>query len=192
MSASLPAPLVLLAGEAPRSAPVTDWGARLAWTALVLLVVAGLSLLMWRGWRRRAGRQADVPPLPPVPPDLGPVLVGPVEGVYVTTTRHGDWLDRVVAHGLGPRSRGTLTVAEAGALLVRRGAPDVFVPAGALTGARLERGLAGKVVEADGLVVLTWEHGDGRLDTGFRASQVARHDDVVEAVTGLIGEENVT
>jgi hypothetical protein len=192
MNAALPARLVLAAEEAPRSAPVTDWGARLAWTAGVLLVVAGLYLLMWRGWRRRGRRQQDVPSLPPVPPDPGPVLVGPVDGVYVTTTRHGDWLDRVVAHGLGPRSRGTLTVAEAGALLVRRGAPDVFVPAGALTGARLERGLAGKVVEEGGLVVLTWEHGDVRLDTGFRAAEVARHDDVIDAVTGLIGEENVT
>ncbi|MGH8869282.1 MAG: hypothetical protein ACRDYU_14985 [Actinomycetes bacterium] len=178
-------PLAPVLARAPASQPVTAWPARLALTGLVLLAVAVVFLLMWRGWQHRAARQGDVPALPGVPGDLGPILAGPDEGVYVCTTRAGDWLDRVVRHGLGVRSRAVLTVAAEGVLLARTGAPDLFVPGDRLLGARTDRGMAGKVVTGDGLLVLTWEHGGVRLDTGFRAREVARHGDLVDAARTL-------
>lgn len=179
---------LLLAAEQPHSAPVTHWGQRIGWTLLTILVLLGLYWLMLRGWRRRAARHADLPPLPEVPDDLGAVRLES-EGVYVVTTTEGDWLDRVVAHGLGARSEAELVVADAGVLLERTGAPAVFVPAAALKGVRLEKGMAGKVVEEGGLVVLTWRHGPRTLDTGFRPRRAADRDALLSAVASILPEE---
>lgn len=155
--------------DAPTSQPVTALGQRLLWTALVLLLVAGCYLLMRRGWRRRAARQGDLPPLP-TPPQDGPDSEELVcaEGTYVTTTREGDWLDRVVTSGLGVRSSARMCVSWDGVRYERDGAPEIFVPAAAVRRVRLQSGMAGKFVEAGGLVVLTWDHGGVGLDTGFR------------------------
>ena len=42
------------------------------------------------------------------------------------------------------------------------------IPAGALRGARHDQGIAGKVVPPHGILVVTWQHGEYELDTGFR------------------------
>lgn len=182
--------LPVLAAGTPvrRSAPVTALGEKLLWTAGLLALVAVLWLLMLRGWRARARRQSDIPPLPAVPPEAASAAsaAGPVAGSYVTTTRAGDWLDRVVVHGLGVRSRAEVEVGEAGVLVRRVGAPDVFLPVGQLRGVRLEPGMAGKFVEEGGLVVLTWEHGGRLLDTGFRPRYDADKERLVDVVSALL------
>lgn len=177
--------LVLLAQT---SAPVTRWPERLLWTAVTVAVVVGLWLLMLRGWRRRAQRQAGLPPLAVPPGDLGAADLQ-VPGVYVSTTTEGDWLDRVVAHGLGARSQAVLTVAAGGVRFERTGAVDVFVPAAAVRGVRLDSGMAGKFVERDGLVVLTWEHGGQRLDTGFRTRHASDRGALLDALHRFVPEE---
>ena len=53
-------------------------------------------------------------------------------------------------------------------LFDRSGAAPVFIPAARLTGVRQESGMAGKFVEKDGLLVLSWMLGSRELDTGFR------------------------
>ncbi|RJK96753.1 hypothetical protein [Vallicoccus soli] len=176
--------MILLAAEQQE---VTRLPERLAWTGLTLLVVVGIVLLAWRGWRRRAAAQGDVPPLPEAPDDLGDGLVS-AEGTYVVTTTEGDWLDRIVVHGLGVRSAAILTVAERGVLFEREGAPDVWVPAAAMRGVRLERGMAGKFVEEGGLVVITWQHGERSLDSGFRNRRAEDRDAIVAAVQRIAGE----
>lgn len=123
---------------------------------LALLFVGALAL-MWAGWRRREVRTgAVVPRLPAVPVDLGAPLGPPVPATYVSTTTAGDWLDRVVAHDLGVRSAAVVTVHEAGVLIARTGARDVFVPVGSLAGVERTPGMAGKYVGGAGLVVLRW------------------------------------
>ena len=148
------------------------------------LVLVGVIALMWRGWRRRVARQSDVPPLPAVPPSLGSASVE-LEVVYVVTTTAGDWLDRIAARGLGVRSRAALEVHPAGVLVDRDGAPALWIPAGRLRGARLDRGLAGKFTEEGGLVVLTWVHGDRLLDTGVRALDRDRHPELVASICAI-------
>ena len=172
-------------GVAGESAPVTQLGERLAWTALMLVLVAGVYLLLLRGWRRRAARQADLPPLPAAPASTGAAIAA-AEGSYVTTTREGDWLDRIVVHGLGIRGPARMSVEEAGVRYERQGAAEVFVPAAALVGVRLERGMAGKFVEEGGLVVVTWQHGERGLDTGFRPRYAEDRDPLVAAVAMLL------
>ena len=166
--------------------PVTHLGPRLAWTAVTLVLVVIVALLMRRGWASRARSQADLPPLPEVPADVGEAMVA-AEGVYVSTTSEGDWLDRVVVHGLGARSAAVLTATDRGVLVERQGAPDLFVPAAAVVGVRLERGMAGKFVEEGGLVVLTWQHGNRRLDSGFRTRHAQDRDRVVSALQAIRG-----
>ena len=156
-----------------------------------LLVVLGLvAWAMAAGWRHRRRRTGElVPALPAAPDDLGEARTEPIEAQYVTTTRAGDWLDRVVAADLGVRGTATVQVFDAGVRIERRGEPQVFLPAAALIGATTAPGMAGKVVGRDGLVVLTWraDPNDERgLDTGLRTRHAADRDLLVAAASALI------
>jgi len=151
----------LAAGE--HSAPVTHIGQRIVWTIVTLAAMGGLYLLMWRGWKKRKARQSDLRPLNEVP--AGAFSGEGFETVYVSTTSEGDWLDRIAVHGLGQRSNAQVHVAEAG-VLIDREPTAVFIPAAAIRGIRLASGMAGKYLRGEGLVVITWQHGDRTLDTG--------------------------
>jgi hypothetical protein len=153
----------------------------------VLLVIGAGWFGMYRGWRNRQSRQADLAPLPSVPADLKGAKT---EGVYVATTTAGDWLDRIAVHELGVRSNADLAVSEAGLVFHRQGAADVFIPADHLTGVRTDRGIAGKVTaEASGLVVVTWSHGGRELDTGFRPRRKADSATLTDSISTLIGAD---
>ena len=155
----------------------------------VLVLLAGVVWLgMLAGWRRRGARQLaalDLPPLPPTPAEPGAPLTADTDGVYVSTTTAGNWLDRVTARGLGARSAATMAVTAAGVSWLRQGAPDVFAAANALVGARRADGIAGKVLPPGGIVVVTWRLGDAELDTGFRPGSAADADRLVGAVERL-------
>jgi hypothetical protein len=134
----------------------------------VLFVVLALGYLgMWRGWKRRA-RRHDLPPLVPAPPvaELPPAKLQ-AGARYFGTTVGGDWLDRVVAHGLGARSGARLSLSAEGLDVIRL-AGSFRIPAAAVRGARHDQGIAGKVVPPHGVLVVSWEHGGHLLDTGFR------------------------
>lgn len=159
------------------SAPVTHLWSRVIGTLVMLLVIVGIYLLMWRGWKNRQARQANVPPLPEAPES---VLAGAgagreqsgsgrgIEATYVSTTSEGDWLDRIAVHRLGERGAAEVHVAPAGVLIKRAGTTDVFIPAAAVRGIRRTTGLAGKYLREEGIVVITWQHGDRTLDTGLK------------------------
>ncbi|CAH0240394.1 hypothetical protein SRABI26_02881 [Arthrobacter sp. Bi26] len=135
---------------------------------LFTLVLIGVALtLIAVGWRNRLRRQSDVEPLPEVPAGLGAPLAA-ADGQYVASTTAGDWLDRIAVHNLGVRTNAKLSVHPEGVLFERSGAGPVFIPAGRLTGVRQESGMAGKFVEKDGLLVLSWMLGSHELDTGYR------------------------
>ena len=156
---------------------------------LVLLVIPVLWVLMWWGWRRRSRRQGDLPAPPPAPQDPGPALLEPREGVYVSSTTSGDWLDRVVAHGLGRRSACEVAVFAAGVSVAREGEDVLWLPADRLLRVRRERGMAGKYVDREGLVVLTWLLGPGddlELDTGLRLRHEQDADALVAALAQLL------
>ncbi|MET9955574.1 hypothetical protein ABZ135_29065 [Streptomyces sp. NPDC006339] len=178
-------PLIHLAAEAERkSAEVTDWAGRLGWVAGLLLFIAFVYWLMRQGWKWRGSLQSGLPPLPAPPEEPGePRLT--LHGRYHGSTTAGQWLDRIVAHGLGVRSRAELTLTDAGISVVRPGADDFLIPAGALREARLDKGIAGKVLAEGGLLIVTWEHGDTLLDSGFRADRAAEHAAWVEALNSL-------
>lgn len=152
--------------------------------AVTLLILLGLALLaaMWWGWRARVARTAGV-----VAPATEPVAAATLvlEGVYVSTTTAGDWLDRIAADGLGVRSPVQIEVRPDGVWLRRRGAPDVAIPVADLRGARRENGIAGKVTGGGGLVVVRWQREDRALDTGLRTRFAVDRDPLVDAVNAL-------
>ncbi|WP_041684617.1 PH-like domain-containing protein [Renibacterium salmoninarum] len=131
----------------------------------VALVLA-IFVLMAIGWRNRKRNQAGFPDLPEIPTLSEPNFA--VAGQYVSTTRAGDWLDRIAVHGLGVRSAAQIEIFPEGVLISRSGAGDLFLAREQIQEVRTESGMAGKFVEKDGLVVLTWQWGEILLDSGFR------------------------
>lgn len=167
---------------------MTDWAARIGWVVGLGLFVALVYWLMREGWKWRGTLQGDLPELPGAPDDLGPARLG-MSGRYHGSTTAGQWLDRIVAHGLGTRSRVELTLTDAGLDVVRPGATDFFVPVGALREALLGKGIAGKVLTEGGLLVVTWQHGDTLIDSGFRSDHAAEHQEWVEAINSMINNK---
>ncbi len=157
---------------------------------LLVLVVLACCAAMAHGWAartRRTALQVPPPPPPPGPAARGAARSAVFEATYVSSTRAGDWLDRVTAHGLGVRTSARLQVFDAGVLIERTGAPDVWVPAGALRSVSRSPGQAGKVVGGDGLVVLGWTTGDERgLDTALRLRHRRDAETTLAQATALI------
>ncbi|MEU4500585.1 hypothetical protein [Streptomyces sp. NPDC024089] len=178
-------PLYQLAADR-RSAEVTDWSARISWVVGLIVLIAFVYWLMRQGWKWRGSLQSDLPELAATPEGYadGERLLT-LTGRYHASTTAGQWLDRIVAHGLGTRSRVELTLTEQGLDVVRPGAADFFVPAAALREARLDKGIAGKVLPEGGLLIITWAHGDKLIDSGFRSDRSAEHPAWVEAINQL-------
>jgi hypothetical protein len=170
-----------------KSAEVTDWAARIGWLVGLALFVALVYWLMREGWKWRGTLQGDLPELPTAPDDPGPARLG-MSGRYHGSTTAGQWLDRIVAHGLGTRSRVELTLTDAGLDVVRPGATDFFIPREALREAVLGKGIAGKVLTEGGLLVVTWAHGERLIDSGFRSDHAAEHTDWVDAINSMINK----
>ncbi|MGW9246712.1 PH-like domain-containing protein [Streptomyces badius] len=185
-------PLYQLAAE-QKSAEVTDWAARIAWVVGLFVFIALVYWLMRQGWKWRANLQSDLPDLPPTPEDFADdETLLTMEGRYHASTTAGQWLDRIVAHGLGTRSRTELTLTARGLDVVRPGAADFFIPAAALREARLDQALAGKVLPEGGLLIITWAHGETLIDSGFRSDRAAEHQAWVDAVNRLTGAPAAT
>ncbi|MGX1268747.1 PH-like domain-containing protein [Streptomyces phaeoluteigriseus] len=197
-------PVILLAAE-KESAEVTDWAARAGWVVGLGLFVALVYWLMREGWKWRGTLQSDLPELPTRPSptttvdaDGKPPLPGmpsapgsarlTMSGRYHGSTTAGQWLDRIVAHGLGTRSRVELTLTDAGLDVVRPGASDFYVPVGALREAVLGKGIAGKVLSEGGLLLVTWEHGGKLIDSGFRSDRAAEHTVWVDTINSMINK----
>ncbi|CAK7282423.1 hypothetical protein [Streptomyces misionensis] len=176
-----------LLAETQRSASVTDWPARIGWLVGLVLFIALVYWLMREGWKWRGTLQSDIPELPDAPEDTGPVRLS-MSGRYHGSTTAGQWLDRIVAHGLGTRSLARLTLTDAGLEVERPGANDFFIPAAALREARLDKGIAGKVLTEGGLLVVTWAHGDKLIDSGFRSDHAAEHPEWADTLNHMIND----
>lgn len=143
---------------------------RALWIIGLLVVWALMIVLMYRGWRNRAARQVSrIGELPTVPQDLGAQILEPATGLYVGSTIAPSWQDRIAVGDLGFRATAEITRFEHGILLERTGASTVWIPQESIRAVRTERGLAGKVMTKDGVLVIRWVLPTGtEIDTGFR------------------------
>ncbi|WP_167175886.1 PH-like domain-containing protein [Saccharomonospora amisosensis] len=158
---------------------------------LTLLFVAlfALSLYgMWRGWRRQAREQSvRVPPLPSVPDEPGEPLLES-SGLYVATTFAGRWQQRIVTRGAGLRGPAVFRLYRDGVEVDRAGAAGFWIPRESILDVHTARGMAGKVMGTESLLVFTWRLRDGdrdvELDTGFRGDDLAEYPSWSEQVEG--------
>jgi hypothetical protein len=186
-------PVTLLAAplaDGKKSAEVTDWAARVGWLVGLVLFIALVYWLMREGWKWRGTLQGDLPELPSAPDEPGEARLTllSTSGRYHGSTTAGQWLDRIVARGLGTRSRVELTLTDAGLDVVRPGAADFFIPLAQLREARLDKGIAGKVLTEGGLLVVTWQHGERLIDSGFRSDHAAEHAEWVDTLNNMINK----
>lgn len=155
----------------------------LAVTLLAAVVALAWAGMAW-GWRRRAGRQGTLSEPAGPPADPGRPIAS-AEGLYVGSVVAGDWLDRVVPHGLGARANADVVVHEHGVLLDRDGSTPVWTPRSDLRAVRRDTGLAGKVTETGGLVVWTWQLGDVVVESGLRPRYAAQAEPLRAALESL-------
>ena len=80
----------------------------------------------------------------------------------------GDELNRVGFDQLGFKTKSTLLIYSDGIIFTRNGAKDLWIPAKKLAVITTGRGMIGKVVERDGLIVIGWTLDGHRVQTGFR------------------------
>jgi len=164
-------------------AQVTNWPLRIALVGVVFAVIAVIVWGMWRGWRNRLRRQSDIPE----PAEQGP---GPwdaqVDGLFLGSSRNGDWLDRIMVADLGIPSRAVFSWGPHGVWCDRIGARSLFIPCEAIVSVRRDRGVAGMVREKDGVFVVTWQLGEVLIDTGFRADDPHEQHALLDGVMGLV------
>ncbi|MGB3697771.1 MAG: transporter [Gordonia sp. (in: high G+C Gram-positive bacteria)] len=138
---------------------------------VALIVWLTLVAMVLRGWRNRGRRQEEaVGEFPAVPADLGEPVRGPHTGLYLGSTLAPSWQNRIAVGDYGDRATAELTAYPAGLLLSRHGATDIWIPEESIVAVRTERGIAGKAMSRDGVLVIRWTLPTGtQLDSGLRA-----------------------
>lgn len=140
---------------------------------IAIAITIGVALLalvaMLFAWRRRLRRDA-VHTAPLGVPEHAAVL-SRHDVLYVSTTRHGQPLERLAIKPLAYRARGELAVTDRGVALCLDGTPTVFLPTDRITGVDRATVTIDRVVEPGGLVRLAWQvDADTTVDSYLRAT----------------------
>lgn len=167
-------------------AEVTQWPQRLLLIGIMVVLIGLTFAAMRRGWRRRQARQSHIPAPMSVPPATWRPSGAAVHGLFLGTALSGDWLDRVAVHGLGVRSRGSISWGPGGVFIEREGAPDIFVSQPHAI--RVDSGIAGTVRAKGSVVVISYRLGETLVESGFRADVGADHVAVLDGVMAVVGE----
>lgn len=143
----------------------------LVFAVVLVLLTAVVIHLMMRGWRRRAQRQAElIGALPDVPDTVGSAMIT-TRGLYCGSTLSPAWNERIAAGDLGYRSKAVLVRYPEGIMMQRIRARPLWIPQESIRAIRTERGIAGKVLVRNGMLVIRWQLPSGtEIDTGFRAN----------------------
>jgi len=150
----------------------------------IILVLMILGIIFGR--RNRTKRQQYVPVPADIPTELlekQPRTV--VEGTYVSTVLGADLLERVTAHRLGNPAAAQIEVHNDGVALLRVGEPNIFIPVSDIVTVATVSGIAGKFVEKDGIVIITWNLGNTQVTTGLRTESVTQHQQLHTALEQL-------
>lgn len=154
------------------------------WIALGVVVL--FCLAVWLGWRNRKRRQSHLTAPEEVPAELlEEEPHAAAEGMVIGTVHGGEYLERIAVHELGLRTTGRIEVHARGVAVFRAGARNIFIPAANLAYARTDRGIVGKFVEKDGVIILGWSLGETAVDTGFRPRRADEGRVLLEALTAM-------
>ena len=137
--------------------------------AITIAVAVVILITMLLSWRRRL-RRDGVHTAPLGVPEHAEVL-SRHEVLYVSTTRHGEPLERLAIRPLAYRARGELAVTDRGAALALDGSPTVFIATAKITEVAQATVTIDRVVEPGGLVRLSWNIDDDTIvDSYLRAA----------------------
>lgn len=152
---------------------------RLQAVGVVLIALGLIYALLYAAWLRKRRRHgsaavavAEPGKVPGQEPSAAEASAVRAEGTYVSTTTATSRHERVAVQGLGNRSRATVMVRrghpEELVRFERQGESDVVIPRSRLLDVRRDRGMAGKFVGANRLLVLRWRADDEAIyETGF-------------------------
>ena len=137
--------------------------------------------------RTGSGEVSDTPTTRASPAALS------VEGTYVSTTTALSRLERVTVEGLGNRARATLLITRGApeqlVRIERQGETSVLITGPRLVSVRRDRGMVGKFVGGNRLLVLQWRADGGDLyETGFLPRYKADLEKVETALWWHTGE----
>ncbi len=137
--------------------------------------------------RTSSGEVSDPPPAKASPAALS------VEGTYVSTTTAVSRLERVTVEGLGNRASATLLITRGApeqlVRIERQGESTVLITGPRLVSVRRDRGMVGKFVGGNRLLVLQWRADGGDLyETGFLPRYRADLEKVESALWWHTGE----
>lgn len=128
--------------------------------------ILSFMLIAWRGRKRRYAGLAQ--------PELdlaGDVIASFTHAGYVSTTPVGQPLERVAIPGLSFKGWADVTVRRDGVEIAVTGERPVTIAAQQVRGTEFAGGRIGKVVERDGLALLSWQSSDSsarELESSFR------------------------
>ncbi|WP_137121979.1 PH-like domain-containing protein [Segeticoccus rhizosphaerae] len=179
---------------------------RLEAVLLLLLILAAVYALMYFGWWRRTRRHPSAAVATAGAEHAGAGGIAS-RGTYISTTTDQSRFDRVATGGLtglGVRSAATMLVDDEGVSYERQGAADLRLDRSRIETVRRDRGMAGKFIGQDRMVVVTW-HGDPndpvgddgeeaveRFETGFLPRHAADAEALIGAVTRLLPQHTAT
>jgi hypothetical protein len=155
--------------------------------ALLVMIAVAVALLgfgVW-AWIRRTRRDAAlVAPVGDVP--AGAAVRSSFRGLYVATTRHAEPLERLAIRGLDFRSKGELTVTDAGIALDLTGRSRIFLGTDRITGVAQATVAIDRVVEPDGLVRIEWRTGGGPIVDSYFRPQDASARAAADAIADIL------
>lgn len=175
--------MIALIVKTAESAPVTDIGPRTLLT-LAMFALIGLAFLgMRKGWQNRAKR--EVAPISTAIPTSAIALTEKHPARFAGTTISGRWLDRITNYGLGTPRSAFVQVFDSGIFVTDDLDFNLWIAKDVITNVGTKRGIAGDVVEKDGMLVITWQLGDLVVDSGIRVNRHQEHELVISALSGF-------
>lgn len=170
----------------PHSAPVTHVTSRIIFT---LAVIAIIGLAIWgmrRAWLGKAKKFSHLPAPESTVPANSIAVTDAFESRFAGSTVSGQWLNRITVHALGT-PRGVVASVNSDGIFIKDDADfSLWLPKADLTAVRTGRGIAGDVVEPQGMVILTWTLGDQSIDTGLRINRNSDHEEFLKSARGLV------
>ena len=169
--------------KAAQSAPVTNVGLRTVLTLIVIAIILLSVYGMFRGWRKK--NRAGLAPIQTAAPHGANAISPKVAARFAGTTTSGNWLDRITNYELGTPRGIDFQVFDQGMFFTDSQEFNLWINKDQITQVRTGRGIAGDVVEKDGMLIITWQLGETHLDTGVRVSRHADHELIVMALNSF-------
>lgn len=177
---------------------------RLQAVGVLFIALGVIYALLYAAWLRKRRRHASAAIAAerertaggeasgPAPTKASPATLS-VEGTYVSTTTALSRLERVTVEGLGNRASATLLITRGApeqlVRIERQGESTVLITGPRLVSVRRDRGMVGKFVGGNRLLVLQWRAEGGDLyETGFLPRYRADLEKVESALWWHTGE----